>query len=469
MSQLGQRLHDIWERFAAGFRSQTRDTSQYAYHYLSGQLRMKEKRNYTNIAAEQTISMQNLQHFMSHSPWSFRRVIDQVQQEVAGRDELVANGMLLLDESADKVAGEKKAGAGRQWNGRLGKVDMSQVGVFLAYANGETWTWVDGALFLPEAWFGAEKARLRQEVGVPAERHFLTKVELGWWLLQQALANGMPFQAVGCDDLYGRSHWFRSAMAAAGVVYMAEVPHNLVVRLSPPQVGVSAAKPGQPGPKPSQPRVLAETETLTVGQVAQRADTTFHSLEVRPTERGKLVADFAARLVWTERDGLPTTQEWLVIRRDPDGRQWYALCNATPDMPLSRLAWMLCQRHFVERSIQDAKSELGWDELVAHKYLAWQHHLALTILASWFIAETKLDWQQTYERDPQLARQLQVDLLPRLSTANVRQMLRAVMPLRQLSQEEAVQQVVKHLVNRTRSRRSRLKSKHRIRPSPDHE
>ena len=50
------------------------------------------------------------------------------------------------------------------------------------------------------------------------------------------------------------------------------------------------------------------------------------------------------------------------------------------------------QRFFIERADQDAKSELGWDEFQAIKYRSWQHHLAFTILASWFITETRLDW-----------------------------------------------------------------------------
>jgi hypothetical protein len=38
--------------------------------------------------------------------------------------------------------------------------------------------------------------------------------------------------------------------------------------------------------------------------------------------------------------------------------------------------------YFVERSIQDAKSELGWDEFQAIKYRTWEHQLALTMLVS---------------------------------------------------------------------------------------
>ena len=48
--------------------------------------------------------------------------------------------------------------------------------------------------------------------------------------------------------------------------------------------------------------------------------------------------------------------------------------------------------------------------------------------------------------------------VPRLSMANVRTMLLAAMPLPQLTSQEAAYLVVKHLDNRTRSRKSRLRS-----------
>ncbi|SBT09092.1 conserved hypothetical protein [Candidatus Accumulibacter aalborgensis] len=38
----------------------------------------------------------------------------------------------LLDESAFEKKGEMSAGVARQWNGRLGKVDNCQVGLFAA-------------------------------------------------------------------------------------------------------------------------------------------------------------------------------------------------------------------------------------------------------------------------------------------------------------------------------------------------
>jgi hypothetical protein len=97
--------------------------------------------------------------------------------------------------------------------------------------------------------------------------------------------------------------------------------------------------------------------------------------------------------------------------------------------------------------------------LEAQKFRAWEHHLALTILASWFVAQTKLDWERRFPRDPGLCHELAVDQLPALSVANVRVMLRAAMPLPQLSHQQAAKLVVEHLVNRARSRKSRMRKK----------
>ena len=88
---------------------------------------------------------------------------------------------------------------------------------------------------------------------------------------------------------------------------------------------------------------------------------------------------------------------------------------------------------------------------------AWMHHTALDALALWFVAQTKLDWRAAYPRDPALIEQLELFVLPALSMANVRELLKAVLPLKQLSAQEATRLVVQHLVNRSRSTSSRLK------------
>jgi SRSO17 transposase len=449
IEQLGDRLHQFWSRFRPRFRTRTRDTSEYALHYMSGLLRMESKRNFANVGRQAQTSAQNMQHFMSNSPWSAAEVIRQVQDEVIGREEL-QGGMLLLDESAEEKAGIASAGAGRQYNGRQGKVTESQVGVFVTYVKDHTWLWIDGELFVPEKWFGEAYAEKRAEVGMPPERQFATKVELGWQLIQRAQANGVPFVAVGCDELYGRKGEFRDQMHEASIEYYADVPKDTYVCLSEPQVGESKTK------RKKKQRTLL-TPKYKVCDLVHHAATTWHEITVRPIERGIQCIPFTALRVWTVRPDLSYRQEWLLIYRQGNGKYVYALSNAPADTPLETLAARKMQRALIECSNREAKSDLGWDEFQARKWLAWEHNLALTILASWFIAETRLDWERDFTRDPTLLEQFEVEVLPALSYANVRELLRAAMPLPQLSPADAAALVVEHLTNRTRSRRSRLR------------
>jgi SRSO17 transposase len=461
--ELVERLYSFWERYYECFKTRTRNTGEYAYYYLSALLRMETKRNYTNIGRAAEVSGENIQHFMSNSPWWTQIVLEQVQEEIKATPGLEQGGVLLLDESADKKAGDQSAGAGRQHNGRLGKVDVSQVGVFLAYVNlthlnRPMWTWVDGELYLQEHWFTPEMAELYQQLGIPPERTFQTKIELGWNMIQRVQANGLPFEAVACDDLYGRSTWFRDQLAGANLVYMADVPRTTQVYLEKPVLGVPTPKPGHRGPKPTRLRVLNGVKPSQVHQVARCTDTNWERICVRPIERGELNDPFAMRRVWTLREGkTEPVEEWLVIRREAKNRSTYSLSNAPTHVSSQYLAWLKCQRYFVERANQDAKSEAGWDELEARKYRGWEHHLALIILAVWFVAQTKWEWAQKYVRDLSLTLQFTVDMLPALSMANIRILLLAAMPLPQPTPEQAVALVVKHFVNRTRSRASRLK------------
>ncbi len=224
---LAERLHHLWSRFRPWFKTTTRDGSDHALVYLRGVLTMTTERSFANIArrvVDPANDGQALQQFMSDAPWSAQAVIRQVQAELAATPALQTGGVLILDESPDEQAGIPSAGAGRQWNGRLGKVELSQVGTFLAFAKGAIWTGIDGELFVPEGWFTAELAAERQRVGLPPARQFAPKPHLGWQLVQRAIANGVPFEVLLCDDLYGRSGWLRHRLDTAHVLYVADVP-----------------------------------------------------------------------------------------------------------------------------------------------------------------------------------------------------------------------------------------------------
>jgi len=446
-------LNDFLEKYRTSFQTKTHDKSEYAYGYVSGLLRIETKRNMANIARKTGMVEQNTQHFMSNSPWSGPGLITAIQDDVKQHPEFQAGAMLVIDESADQKAGECSAGAGRQHNGRLGKIEMSQVGVFAALVTPRVNTWIDGALFFQEHWFADSHAKQRQKVGFPEGRTFKTKPELAWEMIERIRAQGVPFEAVAMDDLYGRNAALRKRLDDAQIEYYGDIPENTIVYLDKPQIMYPVTKRG----KSSKRYQVIAKHRYHVSELLQHPDVEWAEITLRPNERGQLRARFGRCRVWLIHLG-ECRREWLLIRRD-EKRVTYVLSNASPTTSLETMAWRKSHRYFVERSNQDEKGELGWDEFQAIKYLAWEHQLALTILASWFIAETRLDWMKRFERDPALLEQYEIDVLPFLSVGNVRELLRAAIPLPQLSTQEAAALVVKHLTNRTRSRKSRLRKR----------
>jgi len=448
---LGERLKRFWRYYGQWTRTRTRDTSAYGLAYISGLLRLESGRNIAHIGRQTGVSEQNMQHFISQSPWSGREAIHTMQEAVGHRADW-QGGVLILDESGDAKYGDAGAGVSHQYNGRHKQVERSQVGVFIAYAQGNTWSWVDGELFLSEKWFTKAYAAKRQKAEIPSQRRYQKKTELGWQMIQRAQAAGIPFVAVTFDSGYGQDAWMRDQCQAAGLEYYADVKGDMRVYSPDPS---PAFVPNKQGIIPKQPQILSQW-VYSPQEMAEDDETIWQTVTLRPDARGLLQSDFARRTVWTLREDGRAVQETLLLRREGK-RISYTLTNAPLTMPLEVMARRKAQRYFVERAIEDAKSEFGWDEFQAVKYRAWEHHLALTLLASWFIAETRLDWQQDHVQDPALLQRYQTDFLPVLSVANVRELLRATLPLPQLSPQQAAQLVVQHLDNRTRSRQSHLK------------
>src|SRR5689334_11695658 len=85
-------------------------------------------------------------------------------------------GIGVLDESGIAKRGDKSVGVGRQYCGRLGKVENCQVGVFLGYIAPTGYGFLDRELYLPQEW--CEDAQRRVEAKIPSEVSFQTKPQL---------------------------------------------------------------------------------------------------------------------------------------------------------------------------------------------------------------------------------------------------------------------------------------------------
>ena len=114
--------------------------------------------------------------------------------ELLGSHESVLN----IDESCFSKKGKQSVGVARQYNGRLGKIDNCQVGVYSSLCQNTQSSLLDFRLYLPQQWCNdkprCDKAHIPQEKQV-----FKTKVELAKVLLDSALSNDVRFGWVAAD------------------------------------------------------------------------------------------------------------------------------------------------------------------------------------------------------------------------------------------------------------------------------
>jgi SRSO17 transposase len=190
---------------------------------------MESKRTTANIARQTGMDEQETQHVMSDAPWAGPGLIRAVQPAVQQHPAFEHGAMWVIDESADAQAGGPSAGASRQHTGRLGKVDLSQVGVFASLVTPRMNRWLDGELVFPASWCAAEHAATRQNVGVPTERAFNTKPALAGDLLERIQAKAVGFEAVAMADLEGRKTQRRRRLADQHLEDEADVPATTVV------------------------------------------------------------------------------------------------------------------------------------------------------------------------------------------------------------------------------------------------
>ena len=165
---------------------------------------------------------QQLQHMLTDSEWDHQAVIDQVALEADGLLGGDRNSCLLIDESGFKKSGRHSVGVGRQWCGRLGKVDNCQVGVFAALGRDRRVTLVDERLYLQKKWIDDPKRC--EQAGIPkAFRCFKTKVALALEMVEHQRRIGVRFSWVGADGFYGNDPAFLRGVDAMGEMFVVDV------------------------------------------------------------------------------------------------------------------------------------------------------------------------------------------------------------------------------------------------------
>ena len=198
------RTHD---RIAGLFaRSEAREGS---LAYLQGLLSHCERKNGWQLAEWMgEPAPYRVQHLLDRARWDADAARDQLRNYVL--EELSSpDAVLIADETGFLKKGEHSVGVKRQRTGTAGRIENSQVGVFLCYANAKGVALVDGELYLSEEW--AADGERRRVAAVPEKAEFATKPELARRMIERASQAGAPCSWVAADEVYGNNnrlrHW----------------------------------------------------------------------------------------------------------------------------------------------------------------------------------------------------------------------------------------------------------------------
>ena len=115
------------DRYGPFFRTRARDNAAVAGRYLHGLAQAAEATFASMAAVVEQGCAQQFQHFISNSPWRHEPVVAQIGQDA---DRLLGGkptSGLIIDESSFAKQGSRSVGVARQWSGRQGKVDNSDV------------------------------------------------------------------------------------------------------------------------------------------------------------------------------------------------------------------------------------------------------------------------------------------------------------------------------------------------------
>lgn len=345
---------------------------------LRGKLTGLQRKTTEPIATQAGQKRRPLQLFVGAGGWDDDPVRAELRRHVA--EELAdPDGVWVLDGSAFPKKGTQSCGVGRQWCGRLGKVENCQVGVFLGYASRRGKALLDARLYLPKDW--AEDPRRRAETYVPEGVVFQEGWRIALDLLEAARA-GLPAGWVTGDDEFGRCSELRAQLRLRRRRYVLDVPCHTLVR--DPQERQPAARPGGQPRRPEFERVDRWAGRQPKGR--------WRTVKVRDGEKGPLQVKVLVATVQTrDDDGCVGPLERLAVIQtlEKKPQTWYTLSNGR-EAKRAELARVHGARHRVEELLEEGKGEVGLGHYEVRSWVGWQHHMTLSLVALWFLELERL-------------------------------------------------------------------------------
>ena len=322
--------------------------------YLQGLLSDCERKNGWQLAEwmEETAPYR-VQHLLDRARWNADAARDQLRNYVL-KELSSPNAVLIVDETGFLKKGRHSAAVKRQYTGTAGRIENSQVGVFLCYGSDKGAALVDRELYIPQEW-AADRER-RGEAGIPESVEFATKPELARRMIGRALDAGATAAWVAADEVYGHDSKLRRFLEGRQMAYVLAVASDQRLWQSDFM----------------QHRVDAIALSLPATQ--------WKRLSAGLGSKGERLYDWAL-MALSNQDGWTRA---LLVRRSIEEKPEcaYYLCYAPSGKDtMEALVRVAGERWKIEQSFQTAKGECGLDHYEVRHWHGWYRHITLAMLA----------------------------------------------------------------------------------------
>ena len=376
--QSQEQFKDFIGPLVAGLgRSERRQAS---VSYVEGLLLPGQRKSIGPMAERLGVDGQQLQQFVTDSPWDEQEIWRRIAQEVVPSLEPIE--AWVVDETGWLKQGQHSVGVSPQYCGAVGKKANCQVSVEVVVSDGWVAAPVAGRLYLPQNW--AEDGARRAKAGVPPEVVFQTKLEIALDLIRQTLGHGVTRAPVLADSAYGDSTDFREALRALRCEFFLQVSGVGHKAWSEPVVTERKTKRYHVAASTPPARTLAE---IAAG----------FKVEDWKACRWKAADGHTrqTRLAWhrvylrhsmRKAEGRPE-EAWLVVdwpAGDAEPYHYY-LAHFHQEPTKARCLRLSRSRYHIEQYFQRVKDDLGFDHYEGRSWRGFHHHLVLSALAYLFV------------------------------------------------------------------------------------
>ena len=327
---------------------------------MAGMVSGLDRKNCWTIAEHRgAATPDGLQHLLARASWDADAVRDDLRDYVV--DAFGDRGaILVVDETGDVKKGIHSVGVQRQYSGTAGRIENSQVAVYLTYAAPRGHALIDRALYLPRA--GPTIATAAPTPESPTASG-VSPPNLPWpsTLIDRAVAAEVPAAWVAGDEVYGADPQLRAAVRGHGLGYVLAVAANRRVPTDGGLIRVDALP------------------ALIPAHAWQK-----HSAGAGA--HGPRLYSWAWFRLLAEDDTDTGVHHLLIRRNDATGELAYLRCYSPRPVPLRTLVAVAGQRWRIEESFQAAKGLAGLDQHQVRRWRSWHRWTTLAMLAHAFLA-----------------------------------------------------------------------------------